>query len=524
MKLFPVINKIEPYSDNKKKEIFKKSFNKYKQLTLSTKIVGRKWLKQIITNWLIDTDNNYKILWLLGSPGIGKSSVLNDYLKEIENDQSSPIKENWYIVCSHFFKSDDIIEQNPNRAILHFFIQCLVKDNDFCQYHYKGNGEISDDICNEFEKVSTLRKEEILEEISKTIINDFNNKSMSAALLLNKYIIDPFFLINPCKRLVFLFDAVDEMSDDSNLFLKEITGQIKSEKQFNIKLLISSRNPPEYYQIDKIFPYSLHSEDPRSVSDIRKFLNENLKNFLIDGYVNDTILNRIIQCSSGNFLYLHYFSYLIKYDRSFNLYTSEYPSGLNNLYNMLFNSIFEYDVNEKQKYYKNYIEPYLSVLCVTKIPLLKTEFYDEIVKKHKKEEFFTDDGSFIQCSVEMLLLEKFSCIIRDEDCPTISEISNRIDHTLSILKTKQYYTEFKDKISNPDLKTKNRLEIFIDYEIRVLMAKLAPFFSYIEVENHKYIRPNHRSFIEWLTTISDGQIPDVKTNSHVQKFVFDPPL
>lgn len=481
---------------------FNRDFDNYRLDNPSKeKIIGREWLNVIITDWLKNTDEDYNIFWLQGVPGSGKSSFLKFFYNKLRIENSGPLffaedvdtpknhnngllnQNQEYIVCSHFFKSDDIINSDPNIALFHIFLNILEQSEDFCLHHYKETrGE------------------------TKVIINDFTSESNPPVLLLSRYLIDPLVSLKPCKKILIILDAIDEITEGNDFFIHRIIDQIQTNEYLNIKLLISSRNTPEYYNINSIDPYSFQSEDPRSTGDIQSFIENKLKNDLIGGRLDDRVLNQLVYSSAGNFLYLYYFCYLVKHDQSFNIYSSSYPKGLFNLYNYLFQSIFGTSKHEL-RYFKECIEPFLSVLCVSLRPILSYDFYEIIVKNYKINEFFDLNYQFIDNSIEEFLFYKYCNLFKNNTDLTEElrenqnalNLNNRIEQTVKYLKKNRDLLEkFKDELSKVEQNPKNFLVILIKFEITILKIKIEPFFPEIKIRNNRYVRPKHKSIVEWL--------------------------
>jgi len=290
---------------------------------------GRDWFINELNQWL-DEENDSRVFWLEGGPGIGKTAI------------SSYLCHNHGKLIAHhlcIYKHED--KANPQRAILSI------------AYY------IAQHIPEYQKKIQNL---ELENEVLKNTQTIFDN-----------IIIQPLSDIkNPEKTFFVLIDALDEASKDERNEIAEFIRDQWSRTPSWLKLMITSRPEPDLKTtLSDLKPHILNAKSEENLKDLREFLDYELKKRDIDVDENDTEI--LLSKSEGLFLYLEKVLEEIDAKRLFLDNLDEFPQGLSGIYQKFFKRQFS-DIDV----YRSEIKPIIECICAQKQPLPLNILFDAI--------------------------------------------------------------------------------------------------------------------------------------------------
>ncbi len=271
------------------------------QFLLNKKFYGRKWLLNMIDEWL---GTSSKLFVIYGGPGFGKSSFITHMAHYYNN-----------VICSLFCEADKEFHNNTKNLIKIMAFKIASKMHDF--------------------RIGLLRKLDIIKHIN---LNDF-----SANELFEKLIIEPFNEMidgNRETKLIFI-DGLDETERENGSEISSILANNIHKLPSWIKVVITSRPSLNIKQLFKSYnPLEINSENDENVNDIYNYLNDEL-NYLVSKDVNyhDNLKIATRKCN-GSFLYASLLIDCIK-NSSINIADPQlFPSGLEQFYMVNFNRYF----------------------------------------------------------------------------------------------------------------------------------------------------------------------------------------
>ncbi len=323
----------------------------------------RDWLTRYIYDWAIDKDKTKNVFWLSGGPGIGKTEIITEFVREhqiLKPDLCLDYEKKKFLILWHFFKDYDEESRKPKNAIQNLTLN-LYHESDLIKKNPKFKYNETD-----------FSEEE-------------HGITLSALALFNEYIYKPIIDYNI--NLIIVLDAIDEISNDeeSKTFINELVKKIQESDKNLIQLLITSRTHPRNYdEIKEIFPFSLHSTDPRCIDDARRYLKFRLKKSLFGQKIRDEDLRKLWHSSQGNFLYLDLFCFLMEIKGKKSLIDADYPLGLWNMYIEVFSFLFAIDSTGSFEYYNTSVKPCLAILCEARHPINYKEFVKIVNENYPK--------------------------------------------------------------------------------------------------------------------------------------------
>jgi tetratricopeptide (TPR) repeat protein len=279
---------------------------------------GREWFFDKIQNWM--TNHSSSVLWLIAEPGFGKTAICANATFKIEN------------VCGIFF----------------------------CQY----NSYMRSNVIQFIKTFAFHLSSQIFEYktiIDKFEIEDINRWSKDSKDLFQKLIIEPLNKINSFyENHLYIIDALDEIIKDNDDILKLIANEFNKLPLW-IKIFITSRSNQEIeIKLSNLNPIYIHNNSQENLSDLNAFVKRNISDIL------DKDINKLIDKSEGNILYLKSIYDEIKLNRISLENIESFPLGLNNIYHSYFQRQFE-NYNE----YKRFHRPLFELMVTLKEPITK---------------------------------------------------------------------------------------------------------------------------------------------------------
>ena len=207
----------------------------------------------------------------------------------------------------------------------------------------------------EFEaRLTSLRLQDILE-------------GANARTLFDRLIVQPLSdnFPDPGRIVVVLIDALDEATQDGTNQLALFLAAEFSKTPVWLRLIITSRPDPEVmYPLQGLAAHALDAATPDNAQDISTFLRRELKSHLLDVRNSDAVIEKIIELSEGNSLYVEWLRKEILSGRMALGDIDKFPQGLGAIYSQFVDRQWP-DVGV----YKKNIAPALDVIAAAHSPV-----------------------------------------------------------------------------------------------------------------------------------------------------------
>jgi hypothetical protein len=308
------------------------------------KFSGRKWLINRVDHWFKSSDQQSKVFWITGLPGIGKSAIAS-----------------W------------LCENRREISAVHF-----------CEYGNQTTGldklikSLAYQLSTQLPDYSHILQTIDLQETFKTYSDPKTLFSILITKPLNK--ISP-----PDHPVTILIDALDEASNDGR---NELAGLIVTEFEKTpkwLKLIITSRPDHEVMvPLQKLSPFIIDASCEENINDIKDYLQVELLPFLNEFEMSrkDEIVDVIATKSEGVFLYIKCICEELKSGTLQLKDLNNFPSSLGSVYSVFFKREFPNIEN-----YKKNIREALSLVISSYEPI-ETNLLKRIL--HWKESDFYD--------------------------------------------------------------------------------------------------------------------------------------
>ncbi len=312
-------------------------------IKLLNNFTGRQWIISEIDRWFQDK-NGKKIFWIVGAPGVGKSSI------------SAWVRDNRREISAfHFCDIHSEEKRDPAKLVMSIVYQLSTQ-----LYDYQ-------------ERLAMLPLNEIKEEYKE------------AHSLFDRLIVQPLsnnFPV-PDRTIVILIDALDEASvNHSNEIAKLI--RLSAEKTPPwLRFLITSRPEPEILSsFGKLDSYFLDTATDENIKDLRLYIKNQIPG------IRDFQIASILKNSEGVFLYVKSVCDEIKNGRLSLDNPDEFPKSLGDIYKDFFDRQFETDMNYYENEIRNLLYPILAAYEPLTLKFLKkyagfknyTELFDRTNK------------------------------------------------------------------------------------------------------------------------------------------------
>jgi len=249
-----------------------------------------------IVCWIEDLNSSSTVLWISGRAGVGKSALMQK-IAELDGI--------WFGGCFFFRRG------TPG---------CNVKDHLFSTLAYQ----------------LAMNVHGMLEPVDRVMIRDFSLPKKSAAVQLQRLIIEPIRLLPiPPRPTIIIVDGLDECEDFySQRDILRLIGQVTKDRDIAIRFIIASR--PEL-QICGLFnkePLSsktrrlvLDDEGYDTAADIERYLRENFEEIhsfnkeimtgVEDPWPSKHDLEELVLRASGQFIYAATVIKFVSFDMDF---------------------------------------------------------------------------------------------------------------------------------------------------------------------------------------------------------------
>ncbi len=268
---------------------------------ISKPFIGRQWLKNIVEDWRISSNEN-PVFLLLGSPGIGKSCFAANQLHYNSN-----------VVCGVFCEWDKESQRDPRNLIKTIVFKLASKLPDYRKV-----------LLNRFECRG------------RDFIHSLNSSDLFEILLSQPLseLID-----GGRERKIIIIDGLDEAGSLGNNELAKVLSKFAHSLPHWIKLLITSRPESDICQLfSRYMPYEYYPTSDFNIDDIKEYLVLNLS--AVYGEDINLVIPAILAKCEGSFLYASMFVEAVKNGMIRLSDPNMYPQGLNAIYHQYFNRAF----------------------------------------------------------------------------------------------------------------------------------------------------------------------------------------
>ena len=242
----------------------------------------REKVTEDIVRWIEEPNSSSAVLWVSGQAGVGKTALMQR-IAELDGI---------YFGGCFFFRRG-----TPG---------CNVKDHLFSTLAYQ----------------LAMNVHGMLESVDQAVIRDFSLPKKSAAVQLQRLIIEPIRLLPiPPRPNIIIIDGLDECEDfNSQRDILRLLGQVTKDRDIAVRFIIASR--PEH-QICEMFNKELLSSKTRhlvlddgeydTAADIERYLRENFEEIhscnkdimpgVKDPWPSKDDFNKLVWRASGQFIY-----------------------------------------------------------------------------------------------------------------------------------------------------------------------------------------------------------------------------
>ncbi|MCK9638968.1 MAG: toll/interleukin-1 receptor domain-containing protein [Prolixibacteraceae bacterium] len=366
---------------------------------------GRKWLIEILDNWLADV-NGSKVFVLEGGPGVGKTAI-SAYLIDKKKE----------IVGYHLCNASDTKMNNPIN---------LVKSIAF--------------------QLSTQIKE-YQDRLAQVTLD----KETDAITLFNDIVSQPLSRINkPEGNIFILIDALDEAKSLSNINeIAELISSVFHKTPDWLRMIVTTRPEPGVIELlRKYNPYLFNASSDDNINDIKIYLSENIH--YSEGSVKESAIQSIVSKSEGNFLYVKEMCHDIALKIIDITHPDKFPCGMGDLFLKSF----------KRKFgncdYRKEIDPILRVIIAALEPI-SIDYLSRLLSISETElyDFLNKAGSFFPVNEDKIkpFHKSLTDWITDRESANIYAISrNDSDKKMGELSHK-LFGELLENLGDPNNNT-----------------------------------------------------------------------
>ncbi len=259
--------------------------------------VGREWLAGMIKEWL-DSDTSEQTCVVYGGPGSGKSAFAAQYVYHSSR-----------VIASLFFEHGNNYFNSPETVLreLVFQLSCRIPS-------YR---RLLISILNDDRNIEKFNTKELFERLIATPLQ----KAVDGGH----------------EKLAIIIDGLDECENDQQKSIIQLINSIRFPSW--LKVIVFSRPEPiitESLNADK--EIRIDNEIEKNEEDIRSFIISKIRNNLND--LTNQEVDEIVSKTNGVFLYAYLLTNLISADENHYKRYSQFPNGLNAVFDAWFSRYF----------------------------------------------------------------------------------------------------------------------------------------------------------------------------------------
>jgi WD40 repeat protein len=322
---------------------------------LTEGFTGREWIFKEIDRWL--QQENQRFFILTGEPGVGKSAIAAR-LTQIRQD----------IAAYHFCIAGRSGTIEPNNVLLSLAAQLIDYFPDYAEALVNTIKPLRLSVNVEI-TIETIKDSQV----RGVVINNLHTQNPQEAL--NVVLRRSLAALpnQPVKPVLLLIDSLDEavtFKGDNNLVT--LLAEANDLPQW-VRFLFTTRPERRVLRyLAHMQPYTLAAESQMNRNDIRKYIENRVSNEKMQARLQSanvelqTLVNRLTELSTGNFLYIKILINDIEAGRQLLDDLSALPRSLDEIYHGFLN---RFTVTEWEDRY----QPILGVLAVAQEPITEVQ-------------------------------------------------------------------------------------------------------------------------------------------------------
>lgn len=299
------------------------SFDADIALHVST-FTGRKKVLDSIDAWT-KSDDGGRVFFITGPPGVGKTAI-SSWLCNNRSD----------VAAFHLCRFGNVERSDARKCVLSIAYQL------------------------------STQLPEYRERLSKISIN-MDIREMDVSDLFNRIVVQPLSgdFPAPGQKKIVIVDAVDEaVHGGKNGIIELFAGEFMKTPDW-LRLIITSRPDPQIlYSLQGIVPYAIEPDAPENYSDLKEYLEIELKKLNDDKPAPQDVVDTILLRSEGIFLYIKCVMSELQAGKLSLDRIDEFPRGLGGVYAQFFRRQFP-----DAEYYKSKIRPALELIVASREPI-----------------------------------------------------------------------------------------------------------------------------------------------------------
>jgi WD40 repeat protein len=311
---------------------------------LSKGFYGRQWLFSAVESWRLDANQDSRLFWIMGAPGVGKSAFAA-HLTHTRGD---------IVVAAQFCEWDKPDHRDARRVICSIACQLATRLPDYRK------------LLLTLPEIGKLDRKDAAELFEYLLSNPLQQSIKGGR-----------------DRYLIVIDALDEAGEDGRNPLVELLAGNAQRLPTWLGLVVTSR--PEFdvrSSFQALNPFPLDTQSESNHSDIFDYLRRELAVQLKDRPDADGLMRQILARSEGVFLYVERFCDdirrgLLSLDRP-----GQFPQGLGGIFDQYFKRQFP-DLEK----FRTVVRPALRVIIAARQPL-PVEILRSLL--HWQEEEFHD--------------------------------------------------------------------------------------------------------------------------------------
>lgn len=304
---------------------------------LNKPFVGREWLIDAIEDWRLDPEQDSRVFWIVGNPGVGKSSFAAN-LSHFGRDK---------VIAAHFCEWDKDDHRNAQRVVRSIAFQIAARLPDYRK------------LLLTLPEIHGLDDKNPAELFDYLLSNPLQN------------------VINGDReRYLIVIDALDEASEGGFNPLAEMLSRNAQRLPDWIGIVVTSRpEKPVSVNLQNLNPFFFDAENENNLADIQGYVHTELVNFLKNQPESNQTIQKIIEKSEGVFLYVEHICNELKLGNLSIDQIDDFPHGLGQIFLQFFTRRFAISKEQSDSkefdlhYFQKRCRPLLELVTVAQEPL-----------------------------------------------------------------------------------------------------------------------------------------------------------